>query len=244
VSDKDEQIHRLWDAEAETYDKTIDHQPQTDLEWAIWTDVLARRLPTAPCRILDVGAGTGFLSLIAARLGHEVTALDFSANMLSILSDKARDEGLSISLVEARADQLPNETWDAVISRHLLWTLPDPLAALKSWRAAVPSGQMVLIDWSEALCHPLSARLLSRHLIWHAQRRLKLAKEPMSSDLRSELPLWLGTSPERIMSLIVKAGWRAPRLERLPDVDWVMSRQLTRLGRLIGVPPRYLVWAD
>ena len=244
MSHMDEQIHRHWDAEAEGYDATIDHQPQSEVEWAVWSDVLARRLPTAPCRVLDVGAGTGFLSLIGARLGHEVTALDFSPNMLKILSNKARDEGLAISLVEARADELPDETWDAVISRHLLWTLPNPLAALKSWRAAVPSGQMVLIDWSEALCHPLSARVLSRHLIWRAQRKIKMAKEPISSDLGSELPLWVGTSPERIMSLIVKAGWRAPRLERLSDVDWAMSRQLPRVGRLIGVPPRYLVWAD
>ena len=36
---------------------------------------------------------------------------------------------------------------DAVLARHLLWTLPDPLAALARWvRLVRPGGRLVLVE--------------------------------------------------------------------------------------------------
>ncbi len=244
MSDVFDQIRRYWDAGAIAYDSAIDHQPRTRIEWAVWTATLARRLPTDPCRVLDVGAGTGFLSLIAARLGHHVTALDLSGVMLDRIRDKAQAEGLSIELVQARADRLPDTTWDAVVSRHLVWTLPDPLAALRAWRAAAPAGRLVLVDWSDALGHPLSVGVGGRRLVWIARRILKTAPTGYSQDLRARLPLQRGPSPDQLVSLLVQAGWNAPRLERLADVDWIMARELSWPSRLVGLPPRFLVWAD
>lgn len=51
--------------------------------------------------VLDVGAGTGRVTLDLARHGHEVTALDRDGELLEVLSVRAR--GLPVEVVEADA---------------------------------------------------------------------------------------------------------------------------------------------
>ncbi|MEJ7783864.1 MAG: class I SAM-dependent methyltransferase [Solirubrobacteraceae bacterium] len=51
--------------------------------------------------ILDVGAGTGRVSLELARAGHEVVALDLEPELLAVLTDRA--EGLAVQTVAADA---------------------------------------------------------------------------------------------------------------------------------------------
>src|SRR5580692_6937640 len=132
-------IRRFWDDDAATYDNAPGHHPTSAAVQAAWTAALASLLPPPPARVLDCGAGTGFLSLIAARLGHRVTALDLSSQMLAKLRGAAEAEGLAIAVVVAPAHE-PPPGFDAVMERHLLWTLPDPVAALTAWRAAAPGG--------------------------------------------------------------------------------------------------------
>src|SRR5580704_3592946 len=146
-----DEIRRFWDDDAATYDNAPGHRPTSSGVQAAWTAALETLLPPAPARVLDCGAGTGFLSLIAARLGHGVTALDLSPHMLAVLSASAAAEGLDIDVVVGPAHEPPHG-FDAVIERHLLWTLPDPGAALAAWRAAAPEGRLVAIEslWGDA----------------------------------------------------------------------------------------------
>ncbi|MGH3612426.1 MAG: class I SAM-dependent methyltransferase [Pseudonocardia sp.] len=100
-------IQRFWDADAATYDRSSSHHPSTALVRAAWARTLERLLPPPLSGVLDVGAGTGFLSLLAAGLGHRVTALDLSGQMLDRLRVKAGAQELDIETVEATADQPP-----------------------------------------------------------------------------------------------------------------------------------------
>jgi 2-polyprenyl-3-methyl-5-hydroxy-6-metoxy-1,4-benzoquinol methylase len=85
-----DQIRDWWDDDALAYDATPGHSLSDPVEAAAWRAALALLLPPAPLRVLDVGAGTGSMSLLAAELGHEVTALDLSASMLHRAKEKAR----------------------------------------------------------------------------------------------------------------------------------------------------------
>ena len=98
-----DQVRTYWDLDAATYDHSAGHNPTTALELAVWAAALRRLLPPPPARVLDVGAGTGFLSIILARQGYEVSALDLSPGMLGQLRDKAARSGLSIHTVEANS---------------------------------------------------------------------------------------------------------------------------------------------
>ena len=130
-----DEIRRYWDDDAPTYDHAPGHRPTSAAVQAAWTAAVAALLPAPPAAVLDCGAGTGFLSLIAARLGHRVTALDLSPQMLERLRATAGAEGLDVTVVTGPAHE-PPEGFDVVMERHVLWTLPDPVAALRAWRRA------------------------------------------------------------------------------------------------------------
>jgi SAM-dependent methyltransferase len=238
-----DEIRRFWDDDAATYDNAPGHRPTSPGVQAAWTAALEALLPPAPARVLDCGAGTGFLSLIAARLGHSVTALDLSPQMLAVLGASAAAEGLDIDIVVGAAHEPPHG-FDAVIERHLLWTLPDPGAALAAWRAAAPGGRLVAIEslWGNA--DPVEI-LRARAWRW-VQRRRGTAPDhhgPYPSGVRSALPLGSGTHPRAVAELVGEAGWAAPRLVRLRDVEWASTLEQRLPERFLGVAPRFAVLA-
>jgi ubiquinone/menaquinone biosynthesis C-methylase UbiE len=114
-------------------------------EYDEWVELLGDLLPPAPADVLDVGTGTGFVATIAAGLGHRVTGTDLSEPMLA----EARRSQPTISFVrgDAVAPAFTNGSFDAIVSRHLFWTLRDPAAALAAWhRLLRPGGRVVVID--------------------------------------------------------------------------------------------------
>lgn len=238
-----DEIRRYWDDDAATYDDAPQHRPTDPLVLAAWTAALARLLPPAPSSVLDCGAGTGFLTLLAARLGHRVTALDLSAGMLDRLRSAAESEGLEVEVRTGSADE-PPPGFDAVMERHLLWTLPDPSAALAAWRGAAPDGRLVLMESLWGAVEPLG-RL--RAPARRGLRRLRGAPPEhhasYSPALRRALPLGTGTPPERLVELVRAAGWRAPSVERLRDVEWAERRALPLPERLVGLAPRLAITA-
>lgn len=239
-----DQIRAYWDVDAATYDRATGHRPTSLAEQAAWATALARLLPSAPARVLDCGAGTGFLSLIAAELGHKVTAIDVSGAMLAQLRDRAKGRGFEVEIVEGSAEEPPSGPFDAVIERHLLWTLPDPVSALRAWREVAPMGRLVLVEglWGEA--DPVEAlRSRARRLLRQARGRPDDHHAPYTPEVQAALPLGRGTHPSEVVRLVSGAGWPDPWLERLRDVEWAATLDLPLPERLLGVAPRFVVTA-
>lgn len=106
-------------------------------------------------RVLDVAAGTGDSTLIAARrvgpMGY-VLAADISASMLSVAAEAARKEDLSnveTRVVDAENLALDVDSFDAVICRIALMLFPNPARALAEMRRVVkPGGKVAVIVFS------------------------------------------------------------------------------------------------
>jgi SAM-dependent methyltransferase len=239
-----EKVRAYWDADAPTYNDSSDHGPGSPAQQAAWNAALHRLLPGPPSRVLDVGAGTGFLSMAVARLGHRVTALDLSSGMLDRLRASATDDRLQIEVVQGGAEAPPPGPFDAVIERHLLWTLPDPGAALAAWRTVARAGRLVLFEglWGEA--DPVETL---RGQAREGLRRLRGEPDHHHShydhEVREALPLAGGTHPDRVVELVEMAGWGPARLERLHDVEWAQLLQMPPSTRLLGITPRFAVVA-
>ncbi len=77
-----------WDATVDTYEEA--GEPFT----ALFAEEALRLVGVrAGDRVLDVGAGTGGLSLAAARLGAEVDGIDFAPAMTNRLRERVLKEG-------------------------------------------------------------------------------------------------------------------------------------------------------
>jgi SAM-dependent methyltransferase len=240
-----DEIRRYWDTDAATYDLSPSHHPTTALELAAWSAALARLLPPPPARVLDIGAGTGFLSLLAARLGHRVTALDTAEKMLTRLRGKADAEGLEVQTIHGQAEHAPADSCDVVIERHVVWTLPDPSSTLDAWRSAAPRGRLLLFEsaWGSAAGTREAMLQRARELVGKLRKQPPAHHAPYPPDLRDALPLGSGTPPRELVELTQSSSWGAARIERLRDVEWAMAQTQPRLERLLGVSPRFVVIA-
>ena len=103
--------------------------------------------PQPGMEILDIGCGTGNLSLELARLGARVTGVDISEPMLAIARQKALREKLDVKFYKADVHDLPfdDETFDAVVSLSALEFVSDLGEALKeAYRVLKHGGRLVI----------------------------------------------------------------------------------------------------
>ncbi|MFD9002914.1 class I SAM-dependent methyltransferase [Streptomyces sp. NPDC059582] len=136
-----------WDAQAATFDDEPDHGLRDPRVRDAWARRLSAWLPGRPGDVLDLGCGTGSLSLLAAEQGHHVTGVDRSVAMVGHAREKLAGRDAVFLVGDAAAPPVGEQRFDAVLVRHLLWVLPDPGRALRHWRDLLrPGGRLVLVE--------------------------------------------------------------------------------------------------
>ena len=147
MTDPLDETRALWDDEAQTFDEAADHGLLDPAVRETWRTLLRGLLPPPPARVADLGCGTGTLALLLTGEGYDVTGLDLSPEMIR----RARAKVPGVVFVEADASEPPLEpaSYDVVLSRHVLWAMPDPAAALERWVGLLgDGGRLVLVEGS------------------------------------------------------------------------------------------------
>ena len=125
-----------------------------------YLDRLAAEVP-AGARVLDVGCGTGVVTLALLDRGFEVTGVDISAEMLEQL--RARLGERKPELLQGNVFDLPvpDDAFDAIVTRWVLPHFPQwPLAVAEAATKLKPGGVLLFDMCSEssrAIAGPLPA---------------------------------------------------------------------------------------
>ncbi|GGN18940.1 class I SAM-dependent methyltransferase [Streptomyces fuscichromogenes] len=166
-----------WDAQAATFDAEPDHGLGAPEVRAAWAERLAAWLPARPADILDLGCGTGSLSLLAAEQGHRVTGVDNSPAMLERARVKLAGRDPVFLLGDAAVPPVGEQLFDTVLVRHVLWALPDPARVLRHWRGLLrPGGRFVLVEGVWGAVAPVGI----------PAGRLTALLAPLAADVRVE----------------------------------------------------------
>lgn len=242
----DDKIRDWWDEDAATYDVSAGHALSDAVERAAWRAALERALPPPPSRVLDVGTGTGALALLAAELGHEVTGVDLSPGMLAKARERSAEAGLEVSFVEGVASHVREGPFDAVMERHVLWTMAEPVAELRAWKdRVVPGGRLAVFEGSWGGEGPfVEARDVLEGFLRRAFGQGDAHHGPYPPEVLEQLPLRSTSSPAPFIAAIHDAGWTRVRIARMRDVEWAVERRDPWPLGMLRRRARYALIAD
>jgi ubiquinone/menaquinone biosynthesis C-methylase UbiE len=230
-----QQVAAHWDRRAPNFDEGFGHSIRTPAERAAWDRILDLVLPArGGLDALDAGCGTGFLALELAARGHRVTGVDFAHAMLAEARRKAAARGVSIRFEEADAERLPFGTgsFDLAISRHLLWTLPHPDAAIDEWiRVLRPGGRLVVVDGQ-----------FDPGALLPAAENARTSRE--YAAIGDQLPFLGGRPREEIESLLRAHGLANVASDPLSDLVAAQAQRMVEEGLEPQTRRRYAAWGD
>ena len=242
-------LQAVWDAQAAGYDVSPGHGViSQSVERAsfqhlkeILGDARAGQVPAR--RVLDVGTGTGTMAIFAASSVTWSRQIDLARHAPTGVASSPSPSELAIDFAIGDAEEpaFPAGSFDVVMSRHVLWTLPHPKAAATRWaELVVPGGLVAVFD----IYHP---RLrLPRRVVGVLAERFDRAGRRQSGGhhytvgQRAALPLAVQrdtTAGERVLR---EAGLAEITVVRLLDIDAAEQGLLSLLQRWGRPWRRYL----
>ena len=144
--DRKEQIVHYWEKRSESFLE----QRRSELANPIakrWMKEIEKQIPAGRrLKILDVGCGAGFFSILLAKEGHEVFGIDLTPEMIENAIQLAEEENADccFQVMDAENPIFADETFDVVISRNLTWTLPNAEHAYGEWMRVLKTGGILL----------------------------------------------------------------------------------------------------
>ncbi len=232
----------------EYWDLTKEHAFfKNDLEEEAWGRSLQEEFGAEKLRILDVGCGNGSLSLLFAEMGHDVVGIDISKEMLSVAKKKAKEREIDPDLRIGDAESLDfdDDSFDSVVSRIVLWTLPNPETAIAEWmRVLKPGGRVYTfeIDSSGRRKPGWIKRNLGLFLITLSERKNAWKRSHYSKEVNERLPLGFEKSSStaiKKVELFRKGGFEDVSVFAMEEVSEISQRNRK------DVSPGYkLAWGD
>jgi ubiquinone/menaquinone biosynthesis C-methylase UbiE len=185
-----------WDAIAASYDEHV-----TSGESDLATAGLRLAGLQSGETFLDVAAGTGGLSIPAARLGARVTATDWSPAMIERFRARAAAEGIDADarVLDCHHLDLPDDSFDVTGSQYGVMLVPDQPQALREMvRVTKPGGRVLIIAYGDP------ERFEALHVFVSAVQAVVPEFEGPSED---EPPLEFQVSdPEELRRRLTEAG--------------------------------------
>ena len=210
-----DEIKAYWSERAATFDQSPGHEIFSEEERAAWHALIVRHLGRGDGRkALDLASGTGVISHLMDDLGYQVTGIDWSEAMLERARAKAASRGRAIRFHVGDAENTleSDDSYDVIITRHLVWTLVDPEACFAEWlRVLKPGGKLLIID-GDFVNTGFAERLIKRLAIFLERTNLIKKQAPHA-------PAAMASMHESILSRVhFSGGARVDAVSRMLKV--------------------------
>ncbi|MGG3559315.1 class I SAM-dependent methyltransferase [Peribacillus frigoritolerans] len=98
-------------------------------------------------KVLVVGVGTGAVLPYLLHKGYEITAIDYSGDMLKQAQGKYADPSITFREMDAQQLLFENETFDFIVANLILTVVPDAKKTLKEMvRVLKKNGRFMVFD--------------------------------------------------------------------------------------------------
>lgn len=204
-------IEAHWNRRSVSYDDFVVKGFSNTKERRSWQNHFTSILGKEPLDVLDVGCGPGIVSMQLAELGHNVVAVDISDSMLDCARKNALDNNLDIDFRKGNAMDLniPDSSFDAVVSDYMLWTVPDPRKVISEWNRVLKTDGILAYTDGDWFNDPLSTPFRCR--VSDIFMKLSGAKsDEGDSNEFEECTLWSRTAsrPNDDISMLEQSGFR------------------------------------
>lgn len=141
-----ERVRRYWTVRTHDFSAVRKNELQSEISGRWLAEMNAHLPQEKPLDILDAGTGTGYFAILLARAGHRVTGIDMTPAMLAEAEATAAQLGVSVRFQrsDVQSTGFESESFDAIVSRNVTWTLPDPAQAYREWYRLLRPGGVVL----------------------------------------------------------------------------------------------------
>jgi SAM-dependent methyltransferase len=175
-------------------------------------------------RLIDIGAGSGGATLLAAARGAEVLAVDASARMVERIRERARSSAarrIEAETMDGMALAVAECSFDAALSVFGVILFPDAPRGLREIaRVLKPGGRAAIVTWTESERYELINRLVA------AIAKVR-GQQPAPATIPAQLRF---RDPAAFRELLGGAGLVADRIIRveerwrLPSARWLAER--------------------
>ena len=207
--DRKEKIAAYWTKRSDSFleqRRAELHSPLADR----WMEEIRKYLPeneseNGRLKILDVGCGTGFFTILLAKQGHQVTGTDLTPDMIANSRILGEEEHVTcdFQVMDAEHLRFSDESFDVVISRNLTWTLPEAAQAYKEWiRVLKPGGLLLNFDANYGATNFAETSGLPEN---HAHNQLGNSLMQECEDIKRQLPI----------SSYIRPAWDVEELGKL-----------------------------
>jgi len=211
-----DEVEKAWSEDASGYDDLVKKQLSNKRDMNYWINELKVSVGEKPLKILDVGCGPGFFSILLSRLGHDVTAVDGAIGMVECAKKNFDAEKLDIRTFCSDVVTLNGEmesSYDVIISRDVVWTLYDPDRAFKRWKKLLkPNGRLIIYDGDYRKEHKtlgnFMLRAISKVVISITEKKVNEETYHTDDPIFDKLPMVENKRPMTDVELLKKAGYK------------------------------------
>ncbi len=150
-----EDVKEYWNLRAKGFSDAVEEELSQESAEE-WREIFQKTIGTTSLDVLDDGMGPGFFTVILNQLGHRVTAIDYSEQMIEQAKRRFRQMKIDAKVMQMDAQNLKfaDESFDVVVSRNVIWNLDDPSRAYNEmYRVLRPGGKIIVSDGNMYLYH-------------------------------------------------------------------------------------------